>query len=111
LSDEQKRAIQSIMSKGKLEGALIAVEGARAAKRFDLNLLSESPDPAREEAETKTLLDSLANVARLRLRILKDVVALLTPEQRRVLRNEMSKADTPPELLDVLARVFKLPKD
>jgi hypothetical protein len=38
-------------------------------------------------------------------------VALLTPEQKRLLREEMSKPGTPTALLDVLKRVFKLPEE
>lgn len=111
LSDGQKSAIRSIVSKSKLEGAALALLGAQAAKAFDENLLSENPDAAADERTTRQLLDSLAGVAKLRLQTVRDVVALLTPEQRGLLRAEMSKPGTPPELLDVLARVFKLPQE
>ncbi|MFL6255788.1 MAG: hypothetical protein ACJ74T_12315 [Pyrinomonadaceae bacterium] len=111
LSDEQKRAIQSILAKSKLVGAPLALLGAEGAKEFDENVLAESPDAALDERATKQLLDSLAGVARLRLQTIKDVVALLTPEQKRLLRAEMSKPGTPTALLEVLARVFKLPQE
>ena len=111
LSDEQKRAIQAILTKSKLAGAPLALLAAQGAKEFDENVLAEAPDAASDERATNKLLDSLAGVARLRLQTIKDVVALLTPEQKRLLRAEMSKPGTPTALLEVLARVFKLPQE
>jgi hypothetical protein len=111
LSDGQKRAIQSILAKSKVEGVALGLLGAQAAKAFDENVLADAPAGAEDERTTKQLLDSLAGLARLRLQAIKDVVALLTPEQRRLLRAEMSKPGTPTALLDVLPRVFKLPQE
>jgi hypothetical protein len=110
LSEGQQSAIRSILSKSTLEGALLLL-GAQAAKGFDENVLADAPDAAADERATKQLLDSLGGVAKLRLQTIRDVVALLTPEQRRLLRAEMSKPGTPTALLDVLARVFKLPQE
>lgn len=111
LSDEQKRALQSILTKSKLAAAPLALMGAAGAKEFDENVLAETPDAASGERATKQLLDSLAGLAQLRLQAIRDVVALLTPEQKRLLRAEMSKPGTPTALLEVLARVFKLPQE
>lgn len=111
LSEEQRRAIQSILTKSKLEGVPLALLGAAGAKEFDENILAETPDAAADEKATGRLLSSLAGVARLRLQTIRDVVALLTPEQKRLLRAEMSKPGTPTALLEVLARVFQLPQE
>jgi hypothetical protein len=111
LSDEQKRAIQSLLAKGKAEGAVLGLAGAQGAKEFDENVLSETPSAEADAKATKRLLDSLAGLAELRLELIREVVALLTPEQKRVLREEMSKPGAPTALLDVLKRVFKLPED
>lgn len=111
LSDEQKRAIRSILTKSKLEGAPLALLGAEGAKEFDENVLSETPSAESDEKASKKLFDGLAGVAALRLQTIRDVVALLTPEQKRLLRDEMSKPGTPTALLEVLARVFKLPEE
>lgn len=111
LSEEQKSAIRSILSKSKVAGVPLALLGAQAAKEFDENVLAETPDAASDERTTKQLLDSLEGVARLRLQTVREVVALLTPEQKRLLRAEMSKPGTPVALLDVLSRVFKLPQE
>jgi hypothetical protein len=111
LSDEQGRAIQSILTKSKAAGVALGLMGAQAAQAFDENVLAEAPAAASDERATKQLLDSLAGLAKLRLQAIRDVVALLTPEQRRLLRAEMSKPGTPTALLDVLPRVFKLPQE
>ena len=111
LSDEQKRAIQSIIGKSKAEGVVIGLAGAQAAKEFDDNVLSETPGADADAKAAKRLLDSLAGLAELRLETIREVVALLTPEQKRLLREEMSKPGAPAALLDVLRRVFKLPEE
>ncbi len=111
LSEEQKRAIHSIIAKSKAEGAVLGLAGAQGAKEFDENVLSESPNTEADAKATKKLLDALAGVAELRLEAVREVVALLTPEQKRMLREEMSKPGTPTALLDVLKRVFKLPEE
>ncbi|MDT5261166.1 MAG: hypothetical protein QOC61_170 [Acidobacteriota bacterium] len=111
LSEEQKRAIRSILTKAKLEGVPLALMGAQGAKEFDENILSETPSAESDQKATRKLLDGLAGVAELRLQTIRDVVALLTPEQKQLLRAEMSKPGTPTALLEVLARVFKLPEE
>jgi hypothetical protein len=111
LSEEQKRAIHSIIAKSKAEGAVLGLAGAAGAKEFDENVLSETPGTEADAKATKKLLDALAGVAELRLETIREVVALLTPEQKRLLREEMSKPGTPTALLDVLKRVFKLPEE
>jgi hypothetical protein len=111
LSDEQKRAIQSLLAKGKAEGAVLGLAGVQGAKEFDENVLSETPSAEADAKATKRLLDSLAGLAELRLELIREVVALLTPEQKRLLREEMSKPGAPTALLDVLRRVFKLPEE
>jgi hypothetical protein len=111
LSEEQKRAIRSILMKSKLEGIPLALLGAQGAKEFDENILLETPSAESDQKASKKLLDGLAGVAELRLQTIRDVVALLTPEQKRLLRAEMAKPGTPTALLEVLARVFKLPEE
>jgi hypothetical protein len=111
LSEEQKRAIRSILTKSKLEGAPLALLGAQGAKEFDENILSETPSAESDQKATRKLLDGLDGVAELRLQTIRDVVALLTPEQKQRLRAEMRKPGTPTALLEVLARVFKLPEE
>jgi hypothetical protein len=111
LSEEQKRGIHSIIAKSKAEGVVLGLAGAQGAKEFDVNVLSESPSTEADAKATKRLLDSLAGIAELRLETIREVVALLTPEQKRLLREEMSKPGTPTALLDVLKRVFKLPEE
>lgn len=111
LSEEQKRAIQSLLAKGKAEGAVLGLAGAQGAKEFDENVLSETPSAEADAKAAKRLLDSLAGLAELRLELIRRVVALLTPEQKRLLREEMSKPGAPTALLEVLARVFKLPEE
>lgn len=111
LSDEQKRAIQSIIAKSKAEGAVLGLAGAQGAKEFDDNVLSETPSADADAKAAKRLLDSLAGLAELRLEAIREVVALLKPEQKRLLREEMSKPGAPAALLDVLRRVFKLPEE
>lgn len=111
LSDEQRSAIRSIISKSKAEGAVLGLAGAQGAKEFDDNVLSESPSAESDRKAAKRLLDSLAGLAELRLETIREVVAVLTPEQKRLLREEMSKPGAPAALLEVLARVFKLPEE
>lgn len=111
LSEEQKRAIHSILAKSKVEGAVLGLAGVQGAKEFDENVLSETPSAESDRKATRRLLDSLAGLAELRLETIREVVALLTPEQKRLLRDEMSKPGAPTALLEVLARVFKLPEE
>jgi Spy/CpxP family protein refolding chaperone len=111
LSDEQRRAIRSILTKSKLAGVPLALMGAQGAKEFDENVLSEKPDAEADKRAGKKLSDGLAALAALRLQTIRDVVALLTPEQKQLLRAEMSKPGAPSALLEVLARVFNLPEE
>lgn len=108
LSEEQRRAIQSILTKSKIEGAALLLNGAQGAKEFDDNILSDKPDAEADRKAHSKLADALAGATDLRLETIREVVALLTPEQKRILKAEMAKPGMHEGLLDVMARVFGL---
>lgn len=111
LSEVQKRTIQKIRAESKLKGALIAVRVAQSAKAFDDNILSDAPTTEADAKSQKGINDALADATGLRLQAIRDIVALLTPEQKHLLKEEMSKPGAQPEgLLDVLSRLFNLPE-
>ena len=111
LNEEQKRAIQKLRSESKLKGALIAARLAQSAIAFDDNILSDAPTAEADAESQKGITDALAEATALRLQMLREVVARLTPQQQPRLKEEMSKPGAPPEgLLDVMSRLFKLPE-
>jgi Spy/CpxP family protein refolding chaperone len=110
LSEDQKRAVMAIVGESRRKGAPLAARAAKGAKEFDENVLSEKPDAEADLKAQQEITDALTVVAVLRLQTIRDVVAVLTPEQKRLLKDEMAKPGAPSALLEALARVFKLPE-
>ncbi len=77
-----------------------------AAKRFNANLLSPSPDAALDDKLGKELVNGFANLIQLRVERIRAAAKVLTPEQKAALAAALEKSDSPLLFDDLVRKVF-----
>ena len=106
LSHQQKADALRIISGAKERGRVIADRLAASAKNFDEVLLGEKADVEADGKAANEIKAAICDTSETRLQAARQVVHLLTPEQRRYLKAEMAKPGAEPGILEAVAKVF-----
>ena len=115
LTEAQKQAIQqklqALNSDAKAETDKLSAKANAIAKDIDRNLLAANPDA---ELDRKLSAQFSAAVVEIvsaavdrKLATVREIVKLLTPEQRTVLLAEVQKPEANPDLAELIGKVFK----
>ena len=95
---------------GDARPAWQAVEKRQLA-RADSYLLVSQPDHAKLSGD---LADAVAQTVRsameLRLRVVREIIKVLTPEQRKLVQAELEKPGANPDLAETVTKMFGLKK-
>ena len=97
-----------IISTAKSRGKGLEEQLAKAAKQFDEVLLGETADVAADRRAAQDIQNIVAQAADIRLEAAREVVHLLSPEQRSYLKAEMAKPGSERGILEAFAKVFHL---
>jgi hypothetical protein len=114
LSETQKKALenakQSMENETKTKTVAITLKLAALAKSLDRNMLADQPDP---EVDKKLLNDLVQTVTEMVAGVLqtkiagdREVIKLLTPEQKKLLRDEVEKVGSNPDLSELIGKLF-----
>ena len=114
LSEAQKQALetaaQTVESEGQSQTAPLALKIGTIAKDFDRNILSEKPDPALDGKLTGELVaavsEAVTAAVHSKLKAVREMVKVLTPEQKKLLLLELAKPDTNPDLIELVGNVL-----
>jgi len=118
LTAEQKQTLQEMLTKAENETKTsvepLAQKLAVTAKSIDINLLSEHPDAALDAKLSGDLADAVAQTVRsameLRLRVVREIIKVLTPEQKKLVQAELEKPGANPDLAETVTKMFGLKK-
>lgn len=106
LTPEQRQKLSAL----EAESASKAVEQMRilvlAAKRFNANLLSRSPDTELDQKLGQELVNGFAELIQLRIDRIRAGVKSFTPEQKAALAAELEKSDSVLLFDDLVKKVF-----
>jgi Spy/CpxP family protein refolding chaperone len=108
LSPQQKADITEIISEAKENGEITARRLRSNAAKFDEVLFAETPNDALEEKCVAGIEAALHDNAEFRLQAARQVVHLLTPEQRRYLKAAMAQPDSQGGILEIAEKVFHI---
>ncbi len=114
LTPEQKQVlrqkVQALEASSKTQTEQQNARIAEIAKKIDRNLLSGKPD---EELDRKLSADFAAEVSAMvssavqsKLSATRDMVKVLTPDQRAALMAELEKPGTNPDITDLIDKVL-----
>jgi hypothetical protein len=113
LSDSQKQALekarQAMEGETKIKTVTISLRLAAIGKELGRNMLADQPDP---ELDRKLQSDLVQMVTDMVSGVLqtkaadREVVKVLTPEQKKILRAELDKAGANPDLAELVGKLF-----
>ena len=109
LSEAQVNALKAIKVESEKKAAPAALHFAGVMRQVYENMLADKPD-----AELRTKLDAEMKEGIWGLLLIKgqsmfDAVAVLTPEQKRILKAEMMKPGAPADMMELIEKTFKIP--
>ena len=110
LSESQVKAIKSIVSTSEKKAAPLAIQLAATAKLIYENMLAPKEDQRRRLRLSKQLNRITNELLGIKGQSMRDVIAVLTPAQKQLVREEMSKPGQPADLMELIKRVFKIGK-
>lgn len=107
LTETQKQALQAIDDGAKKKAAPIALRFARIVKDIYENMLADKPDVDLRAKLDNEMKETTWELLSIKGQSIRDSVALLTPEQKLLVRAEMAKPGAPADLMEVLGKTFK----
>ena len=110
LSPAQLEAIKSIRAESEKKAAPLALRLAAVAKQIYGNMLSEREDAVLRRKLSRELNEVAARLLAIKGQSVRDMVRVLTPEQRDFIRGEMLKPGALGDLSELIARVFSVPE-
>lgn len=108
LSPQQRADATKIINDAKEHVKVLTERLAVNGKRFDEVLLGETKDVQQDAQAANDIKAVLRETAETRLEAARNVVHLLTAEQRRFLKMEMAKPDSERGILEGFANVFHI---
>lgn len=114
LTAAQQQAVQQAMqaadNAGKSEAASLAAKVGEIAKGFDRNILSGKPDTGLDTKLADQLVAAVGEVVtaamHAKLNGVREIVKILTPEQKKLLLAELDKPDTNPDLTELVGNLL-----
>lgn len=111
LSLQQIESLKNIKTKAAREAAPLAKQLAVTVKQVYDNMLADKPDEKRRKKLSKQMTDTTGKLLLIKGNSIRAMIAVLTPEQKELLKSEMKKPDAPADLSELFERVFIIPKD
>jgi Spy/CpxP family protein refolding chaperone len=109
LTPSQIESIKSIRSKSDKKAETLAIQLANTAKLIYENILSDKEDESVRKQLERELDRTVVELVNLKGKSIREMVAVLTPDQKKLVRDEMKKPDAPADLSELIARLFKIP--
>jgi Spy/CpxP family protein refolding chaperone len=114
LSESQKQAFekarQAAEGETKTKSEAITLKLAAIAKELDRNILADPPDPNLDKKLQNELIQAvsemISGMLQLKMSVDREVVKILTPEQKKILLAELAKDGSNPDLTQLVGKLF-----
>ena len=111
LSPQQVVSLKSIKTNIEKEAAPLAKQLAVTVKQVYENMLADKPDEKRRKKLSKQMTATTGKLLLVKGNSIREMIGVLTPEQKELLKSEMKKPDAPADLSELFERIFLIPKD
>lgn len=108
LAPAQITALKDIKANAEKQSAPYAMKLATTARQIYENMLSEREDQRLRRRLSKRLHYNAGKLLDIRGRSYREALAVLTPAQRQLVRDELKKPDAPTDLGEAIAKTFGL---
>jgi hypothetical protein len=110
LSEAQRQALKSVKAESEKKVAPLAIQLAATVKQIYENMLSDKEDEALRLRLSKEMDETVLKVLAVKGQVIRDTIALLTPAQKQLVREEMRKPGAPGDLSELIERLFNAPE-
>ena len=110
LTEAQVQAIKSIKAESEKKAAPLALQLAATAKQVYENMLSDKEDEALRLRLSKEMDETVVKLLAVKGQSIRDTVAVLSPAQKQLVREEMRKPGAPGDLSELIAKLFDTPE-
>lgn len=111
ISDAQRAALAAIQTKNEKSAAKVGLRMAGIVRRVYGNMLSEKPDENLRIRLAKELQETAAELLAIKGQSIREMVNVLTPEQRRYIRTELAKPGAPADLGELITRTYAITRE
>jgi|ERR1700677_2149933 hypothetical protein len=105
-----QQALQAVETAGQSEAAPLAVKIGVIARSFDRNVLAEKPDAELDVKLSNQLVEAVGAVVTAELHAklngVREMIKVLTPQQKKILLAELDKPDINPDLTELVGSVL-----
>jgi Spy/CpxP family protein refolding chaperone len=108
LSETQKQAIKRIQAESEKRAAPVALRLAGIVCKIYENMLTDKPDEELRTRLSAEMKEATWELLSIKGQSIREIVNVLTPEQKQVIRKEMGKEGAPADLSEIITRTFKL---
>jgi Spy/CpxP family protein refolding chaperone len=108
LTAEQVQTIKSIRAESEKKAAPFASRLASVAKQIYENMLSEKEDEALRRRLSGEMDEVVVELLAIKGQSIREMVRVLTPEQRQFIRREMQRPGAPGDLSELIMKVFNI---
>lgn len=110
LSEGQLQSIKSIHNKAAKLAAPLALHLALTTKRVYENMLRDKEDPTLRARLSAEMHRAAGELLTIKGQSIREVLQVLTREQKRLIKSEMKKPDAPADLMELIVRTFNIPE-
>jgi hypothetical protein len=109
LSDDQLSRIKAIRAEAEKKAAPLALRLASVARQTYGNMLSDKEDASLRERLRGEMEQVVGELLSIKGQAIRDVIGVLTPFQKQLVRSEMNKPSASGDLMEVMVRIFNIP--
>ena len=110
LTAEQLAAFKKIQTETERKAAPYAIELAKTAKEIFANMLADREDQRLRKRLSVRLHAAAGRLLDIKGQSFREMLAVLTPDEKRLIRDEMNRPGAPADLADLMGHVFDLPE-
>lgn len=108
LTDAQKQSIKRIQTEAEKQAAPVILQLAGIVNKTYENMLADQPDEKLRADLSAQMEKAVWTLFSIKGQSIHDIVRVLTPAQRQLVKAEMHKPGAPEDLSEVVAHLFKL---
>ena len=108
LSSDQLAAFKKIKTETERKAAPVAIELAGTARKIFANMLADKEDQKLRRKLNKQLHLSAGRLLDIKGQSFREMLAVLTPDQKQIVRAEMEKPGAPVDIGDLIDRIFSI---
>jgi hypothetical protein len=108
LTDAQKQEIKRIQTEAEKRAAPAALQLAGIVSKIYENMLADQPDEKLRVALSAQMEKATWALLSIKGQSIHDIVRVLTPAERQLVKAEMQKPGAPSDLSEIVAHLFKL---